>query len=151
MKEIPSSESLATMVSTVTETMFGMSFQMSRTLECKPWVHPWRMAVLPVNGSRPITVAIASDKDGGSALGSAMFSCPPAQCDESMIDDSLSELVNIVAGQVKTSMGLDQALGLPRILRQDAITADIGAWRSATLQNNGQRVVVWVAITDQPV
>jgi hypothetical protein len=152
MKQFPTSEALAAMVSTVTETMFGLSFRMSDSFGAgKPWGSPWRMAVLPVKGAQPITVAIASDRDGGAALGSAMFACPAAQCDESMINDSLSELVNIVAGQVKTSMGLDSALGLPRILEQDKITVDFNAWHSATLHNKGQSVVVWVAITSEQV
>jgi CheY-specific phosphatase CheX len=33
-----------------------------------------------------------------------------------MIEDTLRELANITAGQVKRAMSLDQALGLPRIL-----------------------------------
>lgn len=145
----PPQESLASMVSAVTETMFGMSFDLhSPDSESIPWARPWCTAVLPILGARLVNVVIASDQVGGALLGSAMFACKPGDVDDSMIDDSMRELVNIVAGQVKSAMRLDQSLGLPLILRNEEISAGPTGWRTATLRSGAKEIVVWVAVTD---
>lgn len=151
MKDLPSPEILASLVSTVTETMFGLSFQIASSKDETPWSDdpPWRMAVLPIAGPRPLRVALASDEDGGIALGGAMFAAEPKDVDPQMVSDSLSELVNIIAGQVKSAMGLDQSLGLPKILEPGAAPGSQEAgWRSATLQSGSTTVRVWVAIAE---
>ena len=148
MSELPKLEFLAELVSKVTQTMFGMSFQLSGTQEL-PWKlePPWRTALLPIPGKQPLTVAIAADQSSASTLGGAMFSCGQADVDASMIDDSLCELANIVAGQVKRSMKLDQNLGLPKVI---SVTHEMDKqpWRGATLNSGGRAVNVWVAISD---
>jgi hypothetical protein len=107
-------ERLAALVSNVTQTMCGISFGIARpedkTFPC------WRMAVLNVVGARPLRVALYSDEGGCTALGSALFACAPDALDAGMIDDSLCELLNMAAGQIKGALALDQALGLPRIV-----------------------------------
>ena len=75
----------------------------------------WRTAALSIPGRWPLSVALSSDAGGCAALGAALFACPPDQLDPSMIDDSLCELVNMTAGQIRLLMALDQALGLPRV------------------------------------
>jgi hypothetical protein len=45
-----------------------------------------------------------------------LFDCPPEALDSGMIDDSLCELLNMAAGQIKGALALDQALGLPKIV-----------------------------------
>ncbi len=149
MRDIPTPETLARLVSNVTTTMFGMSFQLTPgTTPRLPWDNApaWRTMVLAIDGARPIVVAIASDEPSGKVLGGAMFSCPPAEVDAQMVDDSLSELLNIIAGQVKLSMGLDQALGLPRLHGGSPLNS--AQWRTASLQSNATSVKVWVAITE---
>lgn len=147
MKSIPTPETLAAMVSSVTKTMFGISFDFASSGPPAPIqdTSPWRTAVLPITGKQPIRVAIASDSTGGPALAGMMFACSAADADAAMVDDSLGELVNIVAGQVKTAMGLDQALGLPKVT-VGAARGD--GWRGATLHNGAKEVRVWVAVTE---
>jgi hypothetical protein len=150
MSDLPNAKRLADLVSGVTHTMFGISFSLDGA-EADPFEEEpaWRTVALQIAGRRHLTVAIASDRSGGAALGGVMFSCPAADVDASMVDDSLSELVNIVAGQVKSSMGLDEPLGLPSVMEtpQD-VHAE--AWRSATLRRDGGEAVrVWVAIREK--
>ena len=149
--DIPGPDKLADLVSGVTETMFGMSFALAPPREHAPWKTepPWRTVLLPIRGKRHITVAIAADEAGGRVLGSRMFSCDATTVDDSMIDDSLRELANIVAGQVKSVMGLDQALGLPSVGHTDH-RLDVSDWRAATLQSPAERIVVWVAVSETP-
>ncbi len=64
-----------------------------------------------------------------------------------MIEDALSELVNIVAGQVKRLLGVDQALGLPRMLRASGEGVIDHGWRSATMRSGSAEVRFWVAVT----
>ncbi len=152
MKELPTPATLAALVSRVTETMFGMQFQITPAeTRGLPWnsTEPWRIALLPINGTQPLTVAIASNHGGAAALGSAMFSCTPAEVDPSMADDSLSELANIVAGQVKSALEIDQALGLPRVMEAPKeVDEHLNRWRNATLKNHDKQVKVWVAIAE---
>lgn len=148
MSELPKLEFLAELVSKVTQTMFGMSFVLSGSQDL-PWKlqPPWRTALLPIPGKRPLTIAIAADQSSASTLSGAMFSCGQGDVDASMIDDSLCELANIVAGQVKRSMKLEQNLGLPKVV---SVTHDMDnqPWRGATLNNGSKAVNVWVAVSD---
>jgi len=154
MIELPTPESLAALVSGVTQVMLGMSFRLAPAEAGGevPWQGgaAWRVAVLPIPGKRPLTVAVASDQHGAALLGSAMFSCPPNAVDGTMADDSLSELSNIIAGQVKSVLAPDQALGLPRILspREGFDQQKMTGWRNATLKNNDKQVRVWIAIAE---
>jgi Chemotaxis phosphatase CheX len=115
MKSLPPAEKMARVVSGVTETMLGMTF--SPDTAGKPWSElVWRAAVLPIPGQRPITVGLSSDRDGCTALGAAMFQVPPGEVSDEMLSDSLCELVNMTAGILKSHLGLEQALGLPRVV-----------------------------------
>lgn len=113
---LPDSATLATLVSTVTQTMCGVSFTPAQSLERAADLF-WRMASLPIAGARPIRVVLSSSQSSATALGSALFGLSAAELDESMIDDALCELLNMAAGQIKTALALDQALGLPKIVR----------------------------------
>lgn len=64
----------------------------------------------------PVSVVLACDQSSCQQLGAKLFCVKPEEVDVSMIEDTLRELANITAGQVKRAMSLDQALGLPRIL-----------------------------------
>jgi hypothetical protein len=152
MIDLPQPDTLARLVSNVTETMFGMKFSLADAVDQHPWSppSPWHTVVLPILGGRPLLVAMASDVIGGRALGSAMFACPVEKVDKQMIDDSLSELVNIVAGQIKSVLGLDQALGLPKVIGAQPPSNDLASWRGARMQNDTTDVRVWVAITESP-
>jgi len=146
---LPSPEVLTQIVSRVTETMFGISFSLEGADNGGASAVPnWRTVVLPIPGVRALTVAIASDEPSSQMLGGAMFCCPREEVDMSMAEDSLRELVNIVAGQIKSVMGVDAALGLPRLLSATELPVDPKKWRSATIRGGGKELMVWVAVSE---
>jgi Chemotaxis phosphatase CheX len=150
---IPGPDKLAAVVSGVTQTMFGMKFDLAASRAVSPFKEEpkWSTVLLPILGPKAVTVAVAADYHGRRTLGGQMFSCSAEDVDESMANDSLSELANIVAGQVKSLMGLDQTLGLPIVVTDSDQRLDECSWRTATLENGSTRVVVWVAVTDSPI
>jgi len=112
MTELPPPDKLARAVSQVTSTMLGFTVAATN----RPDGHLlWRTAVLSIAGKKPWSVALSSNQRGCEALGAAMFACTPETVEPSMIDDSLCELVNMTAGQMRSLLLLDQALGLPRV------------------------------------
>jgi hypothetical protein len=116
MRPIPSAEALTGLVSYVFETMLTLRCERitgPALLQCPPL--SWRTALLPIVGNRPLTVALSSDQQGCLSLGAALFACEVASVDQEMVDDTLRELVNMIAGQVRTAVAGDQSLGLARI------------------------------------
>jgi hypothetical protein len=114
VSEFPSPDSLALMVNSVTTTMMNVKF----VLVAKPAnvENPFRRAVLPIPSSVPVSVVVTGDQPSCAALGARLFSVSAADVDVAMMEDTLCELANITAGQVKRAMALDAALGLPRIV-----------------------------------
>ena len=113
MSAFPSPDSLATMVNSVTTTMMNVKFALARGASERA---AFRRAVLPIPGTTPVSIALACDEGSCRQLGAKLFCVKPGEVDVGMIEDTLRELANITAGQVKRAMALDQALGLPRIL-----------------------------------
>ena len=114
MNPLPTPDAMAAVVSDVTRPMLGLIFLPDGV--DRPWEHlVWRSAVLPIDGARPLTVGLSSDRSGCTALSSAMFQVPPVELSDDMLSDSLCELVNMTAGLLKRQLGMEQALGLPRI------------------------------------
>lgn len=113
---------LAQMVSTVTETMCGISFEPVERRGTLP--ECWRMVLLPITGARRLEVALYSDQKSCRSLGSSLLSIPGEQLDLSMIDDSLRELLNMAAGQIKAAIAPDHMLGLPKVVREDELKAE---------------------------
>jgi hypothetical protein len=120
MSKLPDPHTVATLVSNVTQTMCGISFGVAEPNQKA--VACWRMAVLSGTGGSPWQVALFSDEAGCTALGAAMFQCPPETLDSSMLEDALCELLNMAAGQIKGLLAADSALGLPRITSPDKLT-----------------------------
>jgi hypothetical protein len=113
--------------------------------------HPdgsWRMAILPIPGPRPVSVAVASELAGALLLASVMFGTPAGSVEREVADDSLKELANIVAGQIKSLLAPDQLLGLPRVASADAIGQQITNWRAAKLKKNGRDVPIWIGVAE---
>lgn len=139
-------ERLATLVSGVTHTLLGLRFALAPRGEV-PGPHCWRAAVLDV-GDRTFTVALSSDQRGCTALGAAFFDVTAAAVNASIMNDSLAELVNITAGQLKMALRIDKALGLPRIVdRPERPSA--GRWRVIRLRAEGAvEILVWIAEND---
>ncbi len=114
---------MASLVSGVTQTMLGLTFEPDPNAELPNQELAWRTAVLPIPGARPLTVGLSSNQNGCSHLSAAMFAVPREEVDQGMMNDSLCELVNMTAGLLKSVMSLDQALGLPTILPGNAAPA----------------------------
>lgn len=117
--DLPDPQTLATLVSNVTETMCGISFAAHGKVGNERTPEAWRVAALPIPGARPLRVILSSDQQSSKGLGSALLQFPEDQLDASMIDDSLCELLNMAAGQIKRALQIDQALGLPKIVKGD--------------------------------
>src|SRR5689334_23323591 len=116
---LPDLAAVATLVSGVTETMFKLPFTLEHAEG--PGAHRedstnWRTLGLVLSGRRPLHVAISSDATSGRQLASTMFQCELSEVDPVMVDDALGELVNILAGQLKLVMGLDDDMGLPHVV-----------------------------------
>lgn len=126
---LPDPRTLAQLVSNVTKTMCGISFS-AVTHESPSSELCWRVASLPITGRRPLQVVLSSSQRGCTALGAALFSCDPKTLDDGMLEDSLRELLNMAAGQIKGALALDEALGLPEIVAG----ADGGAKCARALQ-----------------
>jgi hypothetical protein len=138
-------DKLAALVSSVTETMCGLSFENTGT-------HPavddtqLRTAALNIEGKKPIVVALSADLASCSAIGSAMFGCPADQIDASMMEDVLRELVNMTAGQIKRVLALDEALGLPRIVTETDLMKAVDPPQvcNTPLSAGGVKLVLWI-------
>lgn len=141
---VPPPQVLAAIVSGVTETMLGLTFQPGP--EGEPWSHLlWRAAVLPIPGAFPITVGLSSDRPGCAALGSRMFRVPLEQVSDEMLSDSLCELVNMTAGLLKSQLQLEQPLGLPRVTPESEPAFSRPSGRSHTvLRAERLGLVLWI-------
>ena len=107
---------------------------------------PWRAASLPINGGAPLSVGITSDEPGCFALASGLLQMPPSDLDAGMVEDSLRELLNMLAGQVKRAMSLDLALGLPQIVPPADVAMRIGGGhsKSVVVTAGSFQLMVWV-------
>lgn len=124
------------MVNSVTTTMMNVKFALVRQ---PGLVTPFRRAVLPIPGVVPLEVVVTGDEESCKKLGGRLFSVAPKDVDVSMMEDTLRELANITAGQVKRAMAIDAALGLPRII--------VGAEPMA-VPVGGQQLIVLRAVSD---
>lgn len=103
---------LAKLVSNVTTSICGINFSLAKPVEGDFWI----AASLPIAGGSHINVGLCSDETCSRALAAGMLQMAPNQLDRALIEDTLREILNMVAGQVKTALSLDQALGLPTIV-----------------------------------
>ncbi|MDX2018925.1 MAG: chemotaxis protein CheX [Deltaproteobacteria bacterium] len=103
---------LVSCVSDVTAAICGIKFMPGSLVEGDAWI----AACLPIKGGVPITIALLSDESCSRALAAGMLQMEPHDLDRLLIEDTLREILNMVAGQVKTALNLDQALGLPTIV-----------------------------------
>ena|SRR5438270_6814208 len=134
---------LASLVSKVMATSCGIDFLPASEALGPPV--PWRAASLPIAGGRPVSVFIASDEPGCFALASGLLQMAPADLDQGMVEDSLRELVNMLAGQIKRAMSLDQALGLPEIVQPDDVPRRLeGVGKPVVVTSGSVLLMVWV-------
>jgi hypothetical protein len=147
MSHLPDPKTLASLVSNVTKTMCGFAFGVADPgMRTKVTCH--RMAVLEVTGRRPWRVALFSDQSGCSALGAALCQVEPDELDDGMIEDSLCELLNMAAGQIKGLLSADETLGLPKITApEDLSPQSQKAYREGILLRSQDSVnlMMWIS------
>ena len=147
LAELPDATTLAKLISNVTTTMCGIAFMPTAGTD-RGRNLLWRIAALPIPGGRPIRVSLSSSREGCTALGAALFSMEPASLDDGMINDSLCELLNMAAGQIKSALALDQALGLPRIISGAELPAKTeAAMREGVVMRSGGDLglLIWIS------
>jgi Chemotaxis phosphatase CheX len=143
---LPDAQSLAVLVSNVTQTMCGVSFSPQESRE-RPEHLAWRVCILMIAGRRPIRVVLSSDEAGATALGAALLGFPAEKLGTEMIEDSLKELLNMAAGQIKRALSLDQALGLPKVasvLESQAIWAQAADQGIVLRSNSDLSMLIWI-------
>ena len=113
-----------------------------------PDVAEGHTVIVPLIGDPLYLVTAKSTATGGSALACVMFECAPDETSAAMIEDSLRELTNILAGQLKTLIAQEHQLGLPSRLEDDATLAGSSRWAGARLQIGAQAAEVDVAVAE---
>ena len=144
---LPDASTLATLVSNVTHIMCGISFQPANPATPNTDLL-WRVAILPIDGHRPLRVALSSDQAGCLALGAALLGFAPEELDAATINDSLCELLNMAAGQIKSALALDQALGLPKIVAASELSpsAEAALRGGVLLRSQGTAdLLIWIS------
>lgn len=104
-----------------------------------------QMAMIPLIGKRSFAVVVSSDTRGSRALGSAFFGCDEKALTQAMVDDSICELLNMVAGQISAALQLDLQLGQPRPTTLVEIMAASGSGvDTAILFRSEGRIDLWL-------
>jgi len=152
MVAIPDEDTLVGIFHNITNTMLGMDAKRMANAgaasEHKDLLYC--TGVLPMPGPTPITVAVSSDLQGSSQLASALFAVEPTDVEIDMVSDTMAELSNMFAGQLKGFLNLSQNLGLPKVFTkgefEDAL-AD-ARWKHIPVEAGGARVLV--SFTTEP-
>jgi hypothetical protein len=149
MIDLPAPALLANMVSETTQMMFGISLVFGG--DCPPGlpdVGDGHTIIVPLIGDPLYLVTAKSSAVGGLALATMMFECAPGEANAAMIEDSLRELTNILAGQLKSFIAQEHQIGLPSRLEDDTTLAGSSRWAGARLQIGAQAAEVDVAVAE---
>ncbi|HVV51489.1 MAG TPA: hypothetical protein VHO06_17605 [Polyangia bacterium] len=113
MPKLPDARRLAALVSHVTGTMFGPTFvPADQALRGESLCE--QMFMIRLKATPGVVVVLSVDARAGRKLSAAFLRCPERDLSRAMVDDVISELLNMVAGQIAKVIELDQLLGLPR-------------------------------------
>lgn len=107
----------------------------------------WTVVALPTDGDGAFTVALISAPATAVQVGAAMFGMEIDELDDELIGDALNELLNQIAGLMKSKLHPDSALGLPRNVNTEAFlkTERAGWWEMHMLCSDDQRLAVAVS------
>ena len=105
MPTLPDPVLLARLISNVTSSMCATTFVPEDPIERGESLCG-QMAMIPLVGKRSFAVVVSSDSRGSRALASALFGCSDEELTQETIDDSISELLNMVAGQISAALKL---------------------------------------------
>ena len=107
-------------------------------------------AVLPIPGDGGFTLAVSSDVQGCTVLSAAMFAVDATEVDPEMINDTMAELANMAAGQLKGRLSLGNSLGLPVNLAGKEFADKAGSINGWThFPMRAGKAVVLLSITTQ--
>ena len=150
MNELPTPETLANVVDETTQAMFGVPVTYAG--DCgnglptadseKPTI------IVPLIGNPLYIVTAHADRSGGPSLASTMFSCTPDEANEEMVEDSLRELCNIVAGQVKSLVAPEHEIGLPSRLTDADTLKDALNWSGAKIRFGSSAAPIDIAVAE---
>lgn len=141
---LPEPAVLALLISNVTSAMCATTFVPGDPLERGESLCG-QMAMIPLAGKQSFSVVVSSDTRGSRALGSAFFGCKDQALTQAMVDDSIAELLNMVAGQISNALHLDLALGLPRKTTLAEIIASGGSGiQDAVLFRSEGQIDLWL-------
>jgi hypothetical protein len=138
MSELPSPETLANVVDETSQAMYGLAITFAG--ECErglPGANQNATVIVPLIGAPLYIITARADDNGGSALASAMYSCEAQDTNPEMVEDSLRELCNIIAGQIKSLIAQEHEIGLPSRLTDDRTLHDVHQWSGARLLVGG--------------
>lgn len=113
---------LVALVSDVTAAICGIKFSLSTPSAAESWI----AASLAIKGGSSVTVSLSSDERSSRAIAAGMLQMSPADLDKPLIEDTLREILNMVAGKVKHALSLDQALGLPIMVAPSELHQNLG-------------------------
>lgn len=154
MVDLPDDDGLVGIFNNITSTMLMMDsdVEFGATMESMG-ARLYCTAVLGMPGPSPITVAVSSDEEGASSLACALFALEHHELEESMLSDTMAELSNMFAGQLKGSLNLNQSLGLPKVLQlqqfMPALNED--TWHHIAVQCGDAAVLLSISTSPEVV
>ena len=149
MVSIPNHDGLAGLFRNVTESMLAMDCSIANDVSADPGQYH-STAVLPIPGEGGFTLAVSSDLPGCTALSAAMFAVDTTDVDAEMINDTMAELANMAAGQLKGRLSLGNSLGLPVNLAGKEFADKAGSINGWThFPMRAGKAVVLLSITTQ--
>jgi hypothetical protein len=113
MTKLPSPETLAAVVSNVTESLCGFAFVPGEPFAASEPVRG-RMFIVPFDGDRQISVLLSCDRAGSQALVAALSQVNPDTVSDEMAGNAIRELLNLIAGRLHRTL----EFAAPTALRQ---------------------------------
>jgi hypothetical protein len=147
MGQLPTPEVLAKLASQATQMLF--SVPVAYAGDCPPGLPEaadGHTVIVPLIGDPLYILTATASHTGGAALAGVMFECSADEASEEMIEDSLRELTNILAGQVKSLMAQEHQIGLPSRLDDAGTLAGANGWAGARLQVGSGTAEVDIAV-----
>jgi hypothetical protein len=86
----------------------------------------------------------------GASFAGRVLECDSDNIDESTARDAMGELLNIVAGQIKSSLGSSHAIGLPSAYRfpREKWQGEREGWSGRYISSSDRRVNIWLAVKE---
>lgn len=151
MSDLPTPETLANVVDETAQAMYGVP--VSYAGDCENGLPTTSdpkepTVIVPLIGNPLYIITAHADQHGGPSLASTMFSCEPGDANPEMVEDSLRELCNIVAGQVKSLVAPEHEIGLPSRLTDADTLKDVHQWSGAKIRFGSGSAPVDIAVAE---